>query len=266
MNMDEVLVNGERAVWIKGFEGVYRVTESGAVVRYRKKMDAVKIMTPHVSHYNYTQYRLVHKNKDLSIAAHRLVALHFLENPNGYTQIDHIDENKANNHYTNLRWCTPQENVAAYVRNNANDYRTKVNNARDAKLNALQKQLQIKDQQIRELEKRLLAKEAQLRKAERALHTTIDAELDKTPEKYSGYANTKNITFTSVEEMVEVVGKPITINGMMFRSCAMAADYIAKEELKLGYTRNRGTISKELRRYLQGCKPSWSMYGRYLVK
>lgn len=263
MNMNEVLVNGERAMWIKGFEGVYRVTESGIVVRYYKCSDKIKAMKPGISRYNYTQYQLGRK---LTVTAHRLVALHFLENPNGYTQVDHIDENKANNHYTNLRWCTPQENVAAYVRNNANDYRTKINNARDAKLNALQKQLQIKDQQIRELEKRLLAKEAQLRKAEKALHATIDAELDKTPEKYSGYANIKNVTFTSIEEMVEVVGKPITINGITFRSCAMAADYITKEELKFGYTRNRGTISKELRRYLQGCKSSWSMYGRYLVK
>ena len=264
--MNEVLVNGERAVWIKGFEETYRITESGKVVSYSHKFGKVRVLTPSISHDDYNQYSLRTSSKHLYMTAHRLVALHFLENPNGYTQVDHIDENKANNHYTNLRWCTPQENVAAYVRNNANDYRTKINNARDAKLNALQKQLQIKDQQIRELEKRLLAKEAQLRKAEKALHATINAELGKTPEKYSGYANTKNITFTSVEEMVEVVGKPITINGMMFRSCAMAADYIAKEELKLGYTRNRGTISKELRRYLQGCKSSWSMYGRYIVK
>jgi len=35
---------------------------------------------------------------------HQLVAEAFVENPNNYTEIDHIDQNKKNNHYTNLRW------------------------------------------------------------------------------------------------------------------------------------------------------------------
>jgi len=43
---------------------------------------------------------------------HRLVACTFLENNNKliYCQVDHIDENKTNNHILNLRWVTPSEN------------------------------------------------------------------------------------------------------------------------------------------------------------
>lgn len=41
---------------------------------------------------------------------HKAVAELFIPNPNNYTQVDHIDTNKHNNHYTNLRWCTQKMN------------------------------------------------------------------------------------------------------------------------------------------------------------
>lgn len=42
--------------------------------------------------------------------AHRLVAQHFCPNPHNYNEVNHIDGNKANNHYTNLEWCTKSQN------------------------------------------------------------------------------------------------------------------------------------------------------------
>lgn len=41
---------------------------------------------------------------------HRLVALHFIQNPNGYELVDHIDRNKFNNHVNNLRWVNKSMN------------------------------------------------------------------------------------------------------------------------------------------------------------
>ena len=42
---------------------------------------------------------------------HRLVGEHFLEKPSAEKcLIDHIDRNKTNNHFSNLRWVTPQQN------------------------------------------------------------------------------------------------------------------------------------------------------------
>ena len=41
---------------------------------------------------------------------HKAVAELFISNPNNYSQVDHIDTNKHNNHYTNLRWCTQKMN------------------------------------------------------------------------------------------------------------------------------------------------------------
>jgi hypothetical protein len=41
---------------------------------------------------------------------HRLVCFAFNENPNNYLVVDHIDRNKQNNFYQNLRWTTIEIN------------------------------------------------------------------------------------------------------------------------------------------------------------
>ena len=48
---------------------------------------------------------------------HRLVAMAFVPNPNNYNRINHKDENKSNNDYRNLEWCTDKYNANYGTRN-----------------------------------------------------------------------------------------------------------------------------------------------------
>lgn len=53
--------------------------------------------------------------KDENIRIHKLVATHFIPNPDGLETIDHIDGNKKNNNVTNLQWMSRGDNVRKSV-------------------------------------------------------------------------------------------------------------------------------------------------------
>ena len=42
---------------------------------------------------------------------HRLVALNHINNPYNFEAVDHIDRDRTNNHASNLRWVTNDENL-----------------------------------------------------------------------------------------------------------------------------------------------------------
>ena len=42
---------------------------------------------------------------------HRVIAMKYIANPNGWSQIDHIDDCKTNNEISNLQWITPSANA-----------------------------------------------------------------------------------------------------------------------------------------------------------
>lgn len=45
------------------------------------------------------------------VTVHRVIAKAFCNNPNGFKEVNHIDGNKENNHYSNLEWCDRSHNL-----------------------------------------------------------------------------------------------------------------------------------------------------------
>lgn len=93
---------------IPGFEH-YMVNDEGGVMNVISERELI----PYTTRYGYKRLDLRCDGARLQVFAHRLVALAFLPNKDAqlYTEVNHIDKNRANNSLTNLEWCTHQENM-----------------------------------------------------------------------------------------------------------------------------------------------------------
>ena len=60
--------------------------------------------------HGYWMVSLCSKSKHRNFQIHRLVAQAFIPNPENKPQVNHIDNNPANNRADNLEWVTAQEN------------------------------------------------------------------------------------------------------------------------------------------------------------
>ena len=61
-------------------------------------------------HSGYLKVSLRNGSGSQNHSVHQLVARAFIGNPNDYDQVNHKDENKENNHVSNLEWCTAAYN------------------------------------------------------------------------------------------------------------------------------------------------------------
>jgi len=98
---------------IEGFEGKYAVTEDGKVWSYPKRGRQGFWMKQTVNNVGkgYCRVDLFDgKANRKPMLVHRLVANAFIDNPEGYPYINHINGDTKDNRVENLEWCTQKMN------------------------------------------------------------------------------------------------------------------------------------------------------------
>ena len=100
---------------IKGYEGIYEVSDAGGVRSCERitpdgKYLSTKILNGgrYPNGYEFVCLRKAGHNRNRM--THRLVAEAFLPNPDNLPCVNHKDGNKHNNDVSNLEWCTYSQN------------------------------------------------------------------------------------------------------------------------------------------------------------
>ena len=112
--MSDDLISRKAEEWkdIIGYEGRHQISNTGKV----RSAKTNKIRAIHVKgRYGHAQVSLFDGNKNKRFQIHRLVAVHFIPNPDAKPEVCHIDNTLDENGFLdnsaeNLMWGTHKEN------------------------------------------------------------------------------------------------------------------------------------------------------------
>jgi hypothetical protein len=111
------LENIDWEVWVaSNFNRMYHVSSYGRVKIFCKDLKRSKtyprIGKPYKNKFGYYWHGLIDENKiKKTWFVHRLVATHFIPNPENKPQVNHRNGNKLDNIVENLEWVTALENT-----------------------------------------------------------------------------------------------------------------------------------------------------------
>ena len=123
----------EKEIWkdVKGYEGLYKISSYGRIFRYSRQWksgrNGSQIKTLPESEVktrllrNYLACNLCKNGIRKDFKIHRLVAIHFIDNPDNKPFVNHIDGNKLNNNVNNLEWVTEKENTQHAIKTGLRD-------------------------------------------------------------------------------------------------------------------------------------------------
>ena len=243
------------------------ITEMGDVYSLRKGTPPVQIATtPNKSGYLPLRYVNI-DGITVYTSVHQRVAQSFIDNPNNYEVVDHINENKIDNRAVNLRWTTLKGNT---------DYYNFKDNREINKLKALNKELRENLRKSKETELKIKVEKEKLEKMYRLLVLKLDrltnnalrsidmyAKRNMPTDKFSSIVEaTKGDVFDSVKDMVCSVSKEIKVNGVAYRSIREAAKFIIEQP---ECTSTLDTVRKEIRKLVKGERGPWMYLKKFYI-
>jgi hypothetical protein len=112
----------ENEIWkpIQDYIGLYEISNIGRVKSLKRIKNGKgnskievneRILSPYIKEKKYIIIHLCKNGKVKAFTIHRLVAIHFVNNPENKSIINHKDCNKHNNSWDNLEWVTSSENI-----------------------------------------------------------------------------------------------------------------------------------------------------------
>lgn len=128
--MEQQYTDTELWMDIKDYEGIYQISNHGRVKslarvftkNVTKRKEIMTVSMPEMIRVNsikhYPQISLWRNGKAKWITIHRLVAMHFVHNPDpeNYNCVLHKDDNPQNPHWSNLTWGTQSQNILDCVK------------------------------------------------------------------------------------------------------------------------------------------------------
>lgn len=109
---------------IKGHEGLYQISTLGRIQALEKSYTQMnrwgtehivnlpkKVLMLGMGTTGYLALGLFKNKIRINAVAHRMVAMHFIPNPQNKPQVNHKNGIKTDNRAINLEWCTRSENM-----------------------------------------------------------------------------------------------------------------------------------------------------------
>lgn len=108
---DETYHEKFKQIKIDKYYTYYLISSFGRVFSFIKYPNILELKPIVNTVTGYFMTRIYYDGTSKFISIHKLVATHFIKNPEKLPVINHIDANKSNNAIWNLEWCTQKYNV-----------------------------------------------------------------------------------------------------------------------------------------------------------